>query len=60
VWYFVDLDRENEMPDEAPSPTLDTELTSNIVAAYVRGNQIEADQLLVLISTVASRRSHRT
>jgi hypothetical protein len=36
AWYFVDLDRENQMPDEAPSPTLDTELTTNIVAAYVR------------------------
>ena len=54
VWrYFVDLDRENQMPDEAPSPTLDTELTTNIVAAYVRG---KADQLLVPISTVVSRR----
>jgi predicted transcriptional regulator len=52
VWYFVDLDRENEMPDEPPSPTLDTELTTNIVAAYVRRNQIGADQLPVLISTV--------
>ena len=40
------------MPDEAPSPTLDTELTTNIVAAYVRGNQIGTDQLPVLISTV--------
>jgi predicted transcriptional regulator len=42
----------NEMPDEAPSPTLDTGLTTNIVAAYVRHNQIGADQLPVLISTV--------
>jgi predicted transcriptional regulator len=40
------------MPDELPSPTLDRELTTNIVAAYVRRNQIGADQLLVLISTV--------
>ena len=40
------------MPDEPPSPTLDTELTTNIVAAYVRRNQIGADQLPVLISTV--------
>jgi predicted transcriptional regulator len=52
VWYFADLDRENQMPDEAPSPTLDTELTTNIVAAYVRRNQIGTDQLSVLISTV--------
>jgi predicted transcriptional regulator len=40
------------MPDEAPSPTLDTELTTNIVAAYVRHNQIGADQLPIVISTV--------
>jgi predicted transcriptional regulator len=40
------------MPDEPPSPTLDTELTTNIVAAYVRRNQIGTDQLSVLISTV--------
>jgi predicted transcriptional regulator len=39
------------MPDE-PSPTLDTELTTNIVAAYVRRHKIGADQLPVLISTV--------
>jgi hypothetical protein len=41
-----------KMPDEPPSPTLDRELTTNIVAAYVRRNQIGADQLPVLISTV--------
>ena len=40
------------MPDEPPPPTLDRELTTNIVAAYVRHNQIGADQLSVLISTV--------
>ena len=40
------------MPDEPPSPTLDRGLTTNIVAAYVRRNQIVADQLPVLISTV--------
>jgi len=40
------------MPDEPPSPTLDRKLTTNIVAAYVRRNQIGADQLPVLISTV--------
>jgi predicted transcriptional regulator len=52
VWYFVDLDRENEMPDAPPSPTLDTKLTTNIVAAYVRRNQIGADQLPIVTSTV--------
>ena len=52
AWYFVDLDREEQMPDEPPSPTLDRKLTTNIVAAYVRRSQIGADQLPVLISTV--------
>ena len=28
-----------KMPDEPPSPTLDTELTTNIVAAYVRSTR---------------------
>jgi len=41
-----------KMPDEPPSPTLDAELTTKIVAAYVHRNQIGADQLPVLISTV--------
>jgi predicted transcriptional regulator len=40
------------MPDELPPPTLDTEFATNIVAAYVRRNQIGADQLPILISTV--------
>jgi predicted transcriptional regulator len=40
------------MPDEPPPPTLDRERTTNIVAAYVRHNQIGADQVSVLISTV--------
>ena len=40
------------MPDEPPSPTPNRELTTNIVAAYVGRNQIGADQLPVLISTV--------
>jgi predicted transcriptional regulator len=41
-----------KMPDEPPSPTLDTKLTTNIVGAYVRRNQIASDQLATLISTV--------
>ena len=41
-----------KMPDEAPPPTRDTELTTNIVAAYVRRNQITSDQPWMLISTV--------
>jgi predicted transcriptional regulator len=40
------------MADEPLSPTLDRELTTNIVAAYVRRNQIGPDQLPVLILTV--------
>jgi MucR family transcriptional regulator, transcriptional regulator of exopolysaccharide biosynthesis len=40
------------MPDEPPSPTLYIELTTDIVAAYVRRNQIGADQLPALISNV--------
>jgi len=40
------------MPDAVPPPTHDRELTTNIVAAYVRHNQIGSDQLGTLISTV--------
>jgi predicted transcriptional regulator len=40
------------MPDEPPSPTLERQLTTNIVAAYVRRSQIASDQLGTLISTV--------
>ena len=40
------------MADEPPAATLDRELTTNIVAAYVRRNQIASDQLAALISTV--------
>ena len=41
-----------KMPDEAPSGSLDRELATKIVAAYVRRNQIGSDQLATLISTV--------
>jgi predicted transcriptional regulator len=40
------------MPDEPPSPALERQLTTNIVAAYVRRSQIPSDQLGTLISTV--------
>ena len=40
------------MADEPPAASLDRELTANIVAAYVRRNQIGSDQLGTLISTV--------
>src|ERR1700724_3254731 len=50
AWYLVDLDRECRMTEEPPST--DRELTTDIVAAYVRRNQIASDQLSMLISTV--------
>jgi predicted transcriptional regulator len=40
------------MPEEAPPAPINRELTSTIVAAYVRRNQIAPDQLAALISTV--------
>src|SRR5215469_15501997 len=40
------------MPEESPPRSLGRELTANIVAAYVRRNQIGSDQLGMLISTV--------
>jgi predicted transcriptional regulator len=40
------------MPDETPSASVNRELTSRIVAAYVRRSQIASDQLATLISTV--------
>jgi predicted transcriptional regulator len=43
---------EPKMPDQESSASLDRELTANIVAAYVRRNQIGPEQLTTLISTV--------
>jgi predicted transcriptional regulator len=40
------------MPDETPSISVNRELTTEIVAAYVRRNQVAFDQLATLISTV--------
>jgi ROS/MUCR transcriptional regulator protein len=40
------------MADEPPAASLDRELTTNIVAAYVRKNQIASKQLGTLITTV--------
>jgi predicted transcriptional regulator len=40
------------MPEEPPSASLGRRLATNIVAAYVRKNQIASDQLATLISTV--------
>ena len=40
------------MVDEPPAASLDRELTTIIVAAYVRRNRIGSDQLGMLISTV--------
>jgi predicted transcriptional regulator len=40
------------MPDERPTASANSELTAEIVAAYVRRNQVGADQLGTLISSV--------
>ena len=40
------------MPDEQPTSSVDRELATQIVAAYLRRNQIGPDQLPALISTV--------
>src|ERR1700680_3771739 len=40
------------MPDEPPAAAANQKLTVEIVAAYVRHNQVAADQLASLISTV--------
>jgi predicted transcriptional regulator len=40
------------MPDETPSASINRELTAEIVAAYVRRNQVASDQLPTLISTI--------
>ena len=45
-------DTERSMSDELPTASANRELTAKIVAAYVRGNQIGADQVASLISTV--------
>ena len=40
------------MPDEPTTPSTNQALTAEIVAGYVRRNQIGTDQLASLISTV--------
>ena len=40
------------MPDEPLSASINRELTTEIVAAYVRRNQVASDQLATLISIV--------
>jgi predicted transcriptional regulator len=40
------------MPNETPSASINRELTTEIVAAYVRRNQVASDHLGTLISTV--------
>ncbi len=44
--------REFPMSDHPPTPSANRELAATIVAAYVRRNQIGADQLPNLISTI--------
>ena len=41
-----------QMPDEPPTASINQELTAEIVAGYVRRNQVGTDQLASLISTV--------
>jgi predicted transcriptional regulator len=40
------------MPDEPSSASVDRELTTKIVAAFVRRNQVSPDQLVSVIATV--------
>jgi len=40
------------MPEELKPGSLHRDLTANIVAAYVRRNQVGSDELATLISTV--------
>src|SRR5215470_9303302 len=47
------------MPEELSPGSLDRELTTDIVAAYVRRNAIASDQLATLISTVHQALSRR-
>jgi len=50
--YFVRATWRAKMPDETPSVSVNRELTTEIVAAYVRRNQVASNQLATLISTV--------
>lgn len=54
VWYVAAYSkRESQtMPDEQPPGSANRELATEIVAAYVRRNQITSDQLPTLIKTV--------
>jgi predicted transcriptional regulator len=52
---MVNLSSDKErakMPEEPPSASINRELAAKIAAAFVRRNQIEANQLGPLISTV--------
>ena len=49
---IVQFQRRAKMPEEAPPAPINREPTTNIVAAYVRRNQIAPGQLGELISTV--------
>jgi predicted transcriptional regulator len=44
--------RENSMSDDQPAASANRELATTIVAAYLRRNQIGANQIATLISTV--------
>jgi predicted transcriptional regulator len=55
-WYWVYCGQKKGedlmMQDEQPTASVDRELATQIVAAYVRRNQIGSDQLPALIATV--------
>ena len=55
-WYWVycgpKKGEDLMMQDEQPTASVDRELATQIVAAYVRRNQIGSDQLPALIATV--------
>src|SRR5688572_21638478 len=50
--YFVGQTGESHMPDEPPPLIVTRALASKIVAAYVRRNEIGADQMPSLVATV--------
>jgi predicted transcriptional regulator len=53
VWYIAGLEQGGPaMPDEPPPSIVIRALASKIVGAYVRRNQVGADQMPLLIATV--------
>jgi predicted transcriptional regulator len=52
VWYFVARKRGTKMSDEPPATSTNRAFSVKVVSAYLRRNQVAADQLASLISTV--------